>query len=366
MYPHRIHLRGPWECEPIARTLLHADGRIETLDAPVPPPRRMFLPCQWAEGGLGPFNGRVRFRRRFHWPKPLGSHERLWLRFDAADYFADVRLNGEPLGRHEGAFDPFEFEITALVRERNDLEVEVNLPALSPDAPAHSRMFRKSSACPANSGGLWGVVTAEVRREWFLRGIQLWATFDQPSPVLHVAGDIVGESGRNLELYVLCDDRTDLYTRVESAGPFHVTTSQLAVDRWWLRGTGPARLHEIRVELVDGASKLHEFVRPFGFREIAGDAQAGVLTVNGREVRLQSDGPESNFMTIDMQGPASILYDRADREGVMVSTRLPIDDEVADAPARAEAERQARASAAELQFHPSIVEFGGAVIAKGR
>src|SRR5262245_97069 len=67
MYPHRIRLRGPWECQPLA-----PDG---------PPPRRVTLPCRWADGGLGDFRGPVRFRRRFGYPGRLDAHERVWLTF---------------------------------------------------------------------------------------------------------------------------------------------------------------------------------------------------------------------------------------------------------------------------------------------
>ncbi len=358
MYPHRIQLRGPWDCEPLARTLMHSDGRIETLDGPVPAARRMTMPCQWAEGGLGPFTGRVRFRRRFHWTKPLGSHERLWLTFAGADYFTEVRLNGEELGRHAGAFDPFEFEITSLVRTTNELVVDVDLPGVTDDAAANPQMLRASAVCPPDSGGLWGVVAVEVRREWFLRSVGLEASFALPSPALCVTGKVAGAPGRSLELYVLCDDRTISYTRVESGRPFHVTTSPLAVERWWPRGAGPAKLYEIRVELIDGASKLHELIRPFGFREIGEDMQEGRLNVNGCEVQLRSDEPESNFMSTDLPAPGSDLYDRADREGKLVATRLPIPERIANDPAvRAEADRQARAIITGLQYHPCVLDW---------
>src|SRR5436309_4806058 len=126
-YPHRIRLRGPWECEPLARAGV----------GPLPPPCRMTLPGRWGAGGLGDFAGRARFRRRFGYPGRIDAHERVWLTFAGVDAAADVRLNDHPLGRHAGAFEPFEFEVTALLRPRNDLVVEVESPG---------------------NGGLWGEV----------------------------------------------------------------------------------------------------------------------------------------------------------------------------------------------------------------
>jgi hypothetical protein len=52
-------------------------------------------------------------------------------------------LNGSLLGRHEGADEPFEFEVTNLLRDRNELIVEVE--------------------SPTGDGGLWGEVALEIR-----------------------------------------------------------------------------------------------------------------------------------------------------------------------------------------------------------
>src|SRR5438445_34011 len=152
MYPHRIRLRGPWECEPLARAVKQADGRTEMVADALPTSCRMTLPCRWAEGGLQGFSGRVRFRRRFGTPRQLDPHELVWLTFAGVDDTAHVSLNDRFLGRQEKAAEPFEFEVTGSLRERNELVVDVE--------------------GPASSGGLWGEVALEVRCRAFLRGVQ--------------------------------------------------------------------------------------------------------------------------------------------------------------------------------------------------
>src|SRR2546430_17167998 len=55
------------------------------------------------------------------------ENTRLFVYFGAANYLADVYLNGEKIGRHEGGFTPFNFEITNLVRDTgNFLIVKVD------------------------------------------------------------------------------------------------------------------------------------------------------------------------------------------------------------------------------------------------
>lgn len=237
-YPHRIRLRGPWECEPLTRI---GTGSL-------PSRRTMTMPCRWGEGGLGDFAGRVRFRRRFGFPGRLDAFERVWLTFGGADFTAEVWLNGHYLGRHEGAEEPFEFEVTSRLSVRNELIVEVGGPA---------------------GGGLWGEVALEVRCSAFLRAVRLGASFAEVSAHLHVTGEVIGTSERPLELYLLLDGKTIGYTTLEatpSGQPFQLVSDAIEADRWQ-RGSGGAEgMHEIQVDLVNGATVWYTVVQAFAFR----------------------------------------------------------------------------------------------------
>src|SRR5437762_3337996 len=120
MYPHRIRLRGPWECEPLARRVVR-EGKIEYEEGHLPPRLQMTLPCRWQAGGLAHFAGRVRFLRSFGYPSRVDAQERLWLTFEGADETANVWLNGQFLGSPQPANAPFEFDVSAVLRPRNEL-----------------------------------------------------------------------------------------------------------------------------------------------------------------------------------------------------------------------------------------------------
>lgn len=207
IYPHRIRLRGPWDCEPVART----------GGGPLPARCRLTIPCRWGPGGLGDFAGSVRFRRRFHWPAAPDPEERIWLTFAGVTGAAEVSLNGTLLGRHEGE-DPFDFEVTGLVRVHNQLEVLV-------------------TADPA--GGLWGEVALEVRRTAGLRDVRL----EPDGQGLRITGRVVGTAPRRLELYVLADQATAAYATIQ-AKPDGAGFA--------LPAPAAATARQIRVELIDG------------------------------------------------------------------------------------------------------------------
>jgi len=72
---------------------------------------QMELPTNWYLTEVGDFFGTIWFRRAFCVPEAMRG-QRLFLRFGAVDYLADVWLNGTYLGHHEGMFNPFEFDVT--------------------------------------------------------------------------------------------------------------------------------------------------------------------------------------------------------------------------------------------------------------
>ncbi|MEQ8552545.1 MAG: glycoside hydrolase family 2 TIM barrel-domain containing protein [Cyclobacteriaceae bacterium] len=77
------------------------------------------------------------------WYKKKFSHQgdldnRLFLHFGAVNYIADVYLNGEKIGSHEGGFTPFQFEITGKVKAgENALIVRVSNQRLGNGIPGY-------------------------------------------------------------------------------------------------------------------------------------------------------------------------------------------------------------------------------------
>src|SRR5262245_29553337 len=200
MYPHRIRLHGPWEFEPVARTVLHPDGVIESCPGPLPLSGRMRMPATWSGTPLDGFRGHVRFRRRFHRPRALEPQERLWIAFHGVDYFAEVTLNETRLGRHQGYFAPFEFEVTSLIQPFNELVVDVNCPTdLDPNRAGMLRAGLESLT-PRFVAGIWRDVTLEVRSFAFLRDVAVRARRCGNGGCVVATGVACGECGSPVQL----------------------------------------------------------------------------------------------------------------------------------------------------------------------
>jgi hypothetical protein len=198
MYPHRIRLRGPWECEP-----LHSDVR----------PFRATMPCRWDATPLAGRTGTVRCRRRFGYPGRLDGDERVWLTIADRGPIANVAVNGVALAARQTT--PCEFDVTSLLAARNELVMDVE------------------------TADDWGEVALEVRATAFLTGVGLRSEDDH----LVITGEIAGAAERPLELYVLFDGRHVHYTTAPAGRPFVLSVECPP-------GFKPA---VVQVDLVNGA-----------------------------------------------------------------------------------------------------------------
>ena len=84
------------------------------------------LPSSWLTQAaeLRHYQGLVWYQRTFKVTAPRTG--RKFLRFGAANYKTVVYVNGQPVGRHEGGFTPFAFEVTKLLRD-GDNQVTVGV-----------------------------------------------------------------------------------------------------------------------------------------------------------------------------------------------------------------------------------------------
>jgi hypothetical protein len=144
--PYRILLRGPWECEPLARAGRDAGGELIWNETGLPRAGTVRLPASWQEL-FGDFRGRVRFRRRFHPPSNIEPGDRLFLGFDAVGGAAMIALNGQNLGTIALSAGRGSYEVSDRLLSNNEVVVELEFVDSAPDAPP---------------GGLFGPVAVEI------------------------------------------------------------------------------------------------------------------------------------------------------------------------------------------------------------
>ncbi len=119
----------------------HAKNKAELVEYDFDKSPVLQVPGDWntQQEKLFYYEGTVWYKKSFDYPLPKGK--RLFVHFGAVNYKAEVYINGHKLGTHEGGFTPFQYEVTAQVKEKsNYLVVKVDnkrrveaVPAMNTD-----------------------------------------------------------------------------------------------------------------------------------------------------------------------------------------------------------------------------------------
>lgn len=120
---------------------------------------------------------------------PTGDYQRLRLRFDAVDYYADVWVNDQFVGRHEGHFAPFAFDITPF---QGAGEVTLTVRVSAPwDVPNPSGTYPSDHVIRGLVKGLYehgeGVIPPSVNPIGIWRPV--WLLLDQGVSIDHIRID---------------------------------------------------------------------------------------------------------------------------------------------------------------------------------
>jgi hypothetical protein len=117
-----------------SRTRLSLDGQWQFFPDEISNTEQdclILVPSPWqADERFRDHTGEAWYRRQFDIPNEwMAEAHVVILGFGAVDYFAEVWVNGTPVGVHEGGYLPFELDITEAARPgTNNLTVRVNDP----------------------------------------------------------------------------------------------------------------------------------------------------------------------------------------------------------------------------------------------
>ena len=273
---------------------------------------------------LSPFVYRCRFTRPHpeehgeeEWPGD-NSDERTRLHFDGINWKADVVLNGQALGRIEGAFTDASFDVTDLLKEENILEVTVYPPAHPGATKANTK-----ERCATN-GGILGADNptfhASIGWDWIptIRGREtgiwnyVWLERHGPVRILHpnavtrfnaqeslppqldttqalitLSATLVNESAEPVET-VWEGSYGDVPFRESvalAAGESKEVRTQLTLENpklWWPNGYGEPNLYDVKMRVGDS----HDVSFRSGVRQLTYDAKGENLRIwiNGRRL----------------------------------------------------------------------------------
>ncbi len=311
----------------------------------------MEIPTNWYLTEVGDYFGAIWFETSFKVPAGYEG-KRLFLRFAGVDYYADVWLNGQFLGSHEGMFNPFEFDVTDIVKmdSENILVVRDDAPRanaeyklaidsenpLSKDFKRHQAvdidlvkghmidaMHRPGSMTKfrgdGNSGGIWDDVSLIAREDVFIEYVKIftrvvkkkdWAGdgMDKYDGTGLVTADvrINNTTGKvistDIEMTVKPYNFEEAYegkrTRSVVLQPgintFKLTLTVENAKLWWTWDQGRPDMYTAAFRVFNDV--LHQ---NFGIKEVEHDEKTNHWKLNGRQMFLRGMRYiSSNWMSV--------------------------------------------------------------------
>jgi hypothetical protein len=269
------------------------------------------VPSSWQSqfADLRDYAGVAWYWRDVDLPSPPAGQVAL-LRFGAVDYLAEVYVNGKKIGRHEGGYIPFEFDITSLLRAgANQIAVRVVDPGANPgvvEGINYAEIPHGKQSWYVQTSGIWQSVEIQIRPRVRLGAVHILAaangSFKISVPV--VKGASPAPTGVPTNVKVEIRDSTGKIAWQDTRGLSDPEsdaefTGNLANPRLW-SPADPA-LYTLRASLSSGDSR--DFA--FGFRTF--ETRNGKFYLNGQPIYLRG-ALDQDFYPDTIYTPPALDY----------------------------------------------------------
>ncbi len=245
---------------------------------------------------------RTRFARP---PGPAGA--RFYLRFDGLATLAEVWLNGAPLMESRNMFVGTRVEVTAALREANELVIrfaslEAALAGKQPRprwrtalvSAQNLRAFRTTLlgrmpgwSVPVAPVGPWGPVVLECVERCDVRELELHAFVDGAQPRIALRAQIATVGGAPIDNALLRVGEDAYALDVEPGRDGCTVCADLAIREaplWWPHTHGEPNLVPCRLEVQAGGEWIGVDCGRVGFRALALDTDDGLVDLYVNDV----------------------------------------------------------------------------------
>lgn len=247
------------------------DGTTTTVD----------LPHTWnardgQDGGNDYWRGTCIYRTHFAAPQFNTASHQVWIQFDGVNASAHVVLNGSPVCNHDGGYSTFRANITELLRDENELTVEV-------DNSKHDRVYPQKADFTFYGGIYRDVSLMVVSKNHFTLdyfggpGIRITPTVQGADASVQVTTWHDGEGEVSIELLDAAGN-----TVATGKGP-DITLTIFNAHLW--NGVKDPYLYSCKARLVVNGTVEDETTTRFGVRSFKVDPKKGFF-LNGKSYPL--------------------------------------------------------------------------------
>jgi len=255
-----INLNGIWQFQPAASaTEALPEGNL-AREILVP------FPVESALSGIMEHYENVWYRRSFTVPADWAG-ERVLLHFGAVDYACEVFINGQSAGKHEGGYDPFDFDITGFLTsgETQDVVVKVNDMTNLKGYPRGKQTLTPGGIMYTSTTGIWQTVWLEaVPQEASISRIQMVPDIDNATLRFYAEGD--GLTGLKVR-FKIYDEGTEIASTEQDYRSDYYTLNIPKPLKLW--SPDSPFLYDMKVFILKDGVAIDSVSTYFGMRKIS-------------------------------------------------------------------------------------------------
>ncbi len=264
--------------------------------------RPIAVPASWNEQFVEgrDFLGPAWYMTDFELPESWRGR-RTVLRFGSVNYIAEVWLNGESLGAHEGGHLPFQFDVSGRVSAGNNrLVVRVD-GRLAPDRVPPGNV---SAPSPDSFGNT--IYPAAMFDFFPYCGIQRAVSLlSLPEGGIEDVTVVtrLGAKGATVSVHAVCaGDAGAIRMTLRGFGPDRIAEvplaaaecdAEIAVQKPELWAAGIPNLYSLQIEQIRGGAPADRYTLELGIREVKTSPDA--ILLNGKPVYLKGFGRHEDF-----------------------------------------------------------------------
>lgn len=383
-----IRLDGVWEfqaCEPSRLEFSSLETLLESITL-TDQWSNINVPGSWEAQGASPyFEGVGVYRKRFDLPEKTYSlleESKIYLRFYGISAWADVILNDINIGYHEGIWSPFEFDVTHIIKEKeNELIVRVIKPGKK-FLPLRESLagFLPDVCMPF--GGIWQPVEVIIKRDTSIEDVYIKTDIHQGKleVSLDIKKDIKGKGVVEISLYdgenIVVRKHEELYLNSD----INNLCFDLKIESPHLWTIDDPYLYRLEINIYNDLGLSDRLTKKIGFREIKTDGSnilindspvyiRGILhwgwypdTISpspSREkikeeiLRLKETG--FNLIKHCLYVPIQEYFDLTDEIGMLVWEELPLWVPHLNEKVKEKVYRQYNEIIRSIRHHPSVI-----------
>lgn len=295
-----------------ARQVIPLDGKWQLTPTDRNRAYEITVPGSWQAQlpELREFVGRASYAREVTIPESwLGK--RVSICFGAVDYLAEVWVNGQSIGSHEGGYTPFEFEITPWVKFGETNHIKVYVVDAGKDKPVEGIKFEEiphgKQSWYGNTSGIWQSVHLEARNQCYIKRILVDPDIDRSAAA--VRAELECRARATLRLLFVSPAGADPVPVVdlELSGTDPTVHQEVRIPQPRLWSPHDPALYLLRAELFQDGNLIDSVSTRFGMRKI--EAKDGMILLNN-EPLFVAGALDQDFYPLTEYTPPSAEYIR--------------------------------------------------------